>query len=96
MLNQHTIAVVKSTAAILEEHGELLTRHFYKRMFAHNPEVAPLFNPANQTAGKQQRALAAAIAAYAANIDNLEVLGGAVELCQQRFKTDTVFQRTAI
>lgn len=84
MLNQHTIAVVKSTAAILEEHGELLTRHFYKRMFTHNPEVAPLFNPANQTAGKQQRALAAAIAAYAANIDNLEVLGGAVELIAQK------------
>ncbi len=53
-------------------------------MFTHNPEVAPFFNPANQTAGKQQRALAGAIAAYAANIDNLEVLGGAVELIAQK------------
>jgi nitric oxide dioxygenase len=84
MLSQETIAIVKSTAPILEEHGETLTRHFYTRMFAHNPEVAPFFNPANQAAGLQQKALAGAICAYAANIDNLEVLGGAVELIAQK------------
>lgn len=84
MLNEKTIRIVKSTAPILQEHGETLTRHFYQRMFKHNPEVAPFFNSANQTAGKQQRALAGAIAAYAANIDNLEVLGGAVELIAQK------------
>ncbi|MCE3232929.1 MAG: hmp [Rickettsiaceae bacterium] len=84
MLSQQTIAIVKSTAPILAEHGEALTKHFYKRMFSHNPEVAPFFNPAHQTAGKQQRALAGAITAYAANIDNLEVLGGAVELIAQK------------
>lgn len=84
MLNPRTIEIVKATAPILEQHGEALTRHFYKRMFSHNPEVAPLFNPANQAAGSQQKALAAAICAYAANIDNLEVLGGAVELIAQK------------
>ena len=80
MLSQRTIDIVKATAPVLEEHGETLTQHFYKRMFAHNPEVAPFFNPAHQRAGSQQKALAAAICAYAANIENLEVLGGAVEL----------------
>tara|TARA_R110001592_G_scaffold16881_1_gene71350 strand:+ start:24715 stop:25947 length:1233 start_codon:yes stop_codon:yes gene_type:complete len=80
MLSQQTIDIVKSTAPILQEHGETLTKHFYKRMFSHNPEVLPFFNPANQEGGTQQRALAGAICAYAANIDNLEVLGGAVEL----------------
>ncbi len=80
MLSQQTIDIVKSTAPILQEHGETLTRHFYERMFTHNPEVAPYFNPANQAGGTQQRALAGAICAYAANIDNLEVLGSAVEL----------------
>ncbi len=84
MLNPKTIAIVKSTAPVLAEHGETLTRHFYKRMFKHNPEVAPFFNPAHQSAGNQQRALAGAIASYAANIDNLEVLGGAVELIAQK------------
>jgi nitric oxide dioxygenase len=83
MLDEKTVAIVKSTAPVLAENGEVLTRHFYKRMFTHNPEVAPYFNQANQT-GKQQRALAGAIVAYAANIDNLEVLGGAVELIAQK------------
>ncbi len=80
MLSQQTIKIVKSTAPILQKHGETLTKYFYKRMFSHNPEVAPYFNPANQAEGTQQRALAGAICAYAANIDNLEVLGDAVEL----------------
>lgn len=84
MLSPETIAIVKSTAPILSEHGETLTKHFYKRMFSHNPEVAPFFNTTNQQAGTQQRALAGAITAYAANIDNLEVLGSAVELIAQK------------
>ncbi len=84
MLNEKTIAIVKATAPVLAEHGETLTRHFYKRMFEHNPEVAPYFNPAHQAAGKQQRALAGAIIAYANNIENLEVLSGAVELIAQK------------
>lgn len=84
MLSPQTIAIVKSTAPVLEEHGETLTRHFYRRMFRENPEVAPFFNPAHQEAGTQQRALAAAICAYAANIDNLSALGGAVEVIAQK------------
>lgn len=84
MLSQQTIDIVKSTAPILDEHGETLTKHFYTRMFTHNPEVAPFFNPANQAGGTQQRALANAICAYAANIDNLEVLSAAVELIAQK------------
>ncbi len=84
MLSQQTIDIVKSTAPILQEHGETLTKHFYERMFSHNPEVAEYFNPANQAEGTQQRALAGAICAYAAHIDNLEVLSGAVELIAQK------------
>jgi nitric oxide dioxygenase len=84
MISAQTIDIVKSTAPVLNEHGETLTRHFYKRMFSHNPEVAPLFNPAHQAAGLQQKALAGAICAYAAHIDNLGVLGGAVEWMAQK------------
>lgn len=83
-LKPQTIEIVKSTAPILQEHGETLTRHFYKRMLERNPEVAPFFNPANQAQGTQQKALAGAICAYAANIDQLEVLGDAVELIAQK------------
>ena len=84
MLSEQTVAIVKSTAPVLQEHGETLTRHFYERMFRVNPEVKPFFNHSNQGEGSQQRALAGAIAAYAANIDNLDVLGGAVELIAQK------------
>jgi nitric oxide dioxygenase len=79
MLSQQTIDIVKSTAPVLAEHGEALTAHFYKRMFEHNPEVKPFFNQSNQQSGVQQKALATAITAYAANIDNLAVLGNAID-----------------
>lgn len=83
-LSDKTIAVVKSTAPVLAQNGEVLTRHFYGRMFRENPEVAPLFNRTNQASGNQQRALAGAICAFAANVDQLEVLGAAVETIAQK------------
>ena len=83
-LSDKTIAVVKSTAPVLAANGELLTRHFYGRMFRENPEVAPLFNRTNQASGNQQRALAGAICAFAANVDQLEILGAAVETIAQK------------
>lgn len=84
MLNEKTIALIKSTIPLLQEQGELLTQHFYKRMFSCNPEVLPFFNSAHQISGMQQKALAEAICAYAANIDNLSALGSAVELIAQK------------
>lgn len=84
MLSSKTIEIVKATAPVVADHAETLTRHFYKRMFSHNPEVIPYFNQAHQLAGRQQKALAAAICAYAANIDRLEALGSAVELIAQK------------
>src|SRR5215204_1306277 len=64
--------------------GDTITRHFYKRMFTGNPDVRAFFNPAHQHSGGQQRALAAAICAYAQNIENPAVLAGAVELIAQK------------
>lgn len=84
MLSPETIATVKATAPVLAERGEELTRHFYRRMFAGNPEVGEFFNPANQHQGTQQRALAGAICAFAFHVDNLAVLAPAVELIAQK------------
>lgn len=84
MLNQHQMALVKSTAPVLQRQGEALTRHFYQRMFARNPEVLPYFNQANQVSGDQQKALATAITRYAANIDKLESMQASVELIAQK------------
>jgi nitric oxide dioxygenase len=84
MLEEQTIRIVKSTAPLVELRAEAITRRFYQLMFAGNPEVQAYFNPAHQHSGGQQKALAAAICAYAANIDNLAALGPAVELIAQK------------
>ncbi|WP_409424150.1 NO-inducible flavohemoprotein [Pseudoalteromonas sp. RW-H-Ap-1] len=74
MLSDKTIKIVKSTAPLLAEAGTVVTDHFYKRLFSHNPELKNIFNMANQDTGRQQFALFNALAAYAQNIDNLAVL----------------------
>ncbi len=84
MLTPETIETVKATAPVVAEHAEAITRRFYIRMFTGNPEVQSYFNQAHQHSGGQQRALADAICAYAANIDNLGALGTAVELIAQK------------
>lgn len=84
MLSQQSIDVVKATAPLVAANAEAITRRFYARMFEADPEVRAFFNQAHQHAGTQPRALAGAICAYAANIDNLAVLGPAVELIAQK------------
>jgi nitric oxide dioxygenase len=80
MLSERTLEIVKATAPAVAPQAEAITRRFYSLMFAGNPEVKAFFNQAHQHSGGQQRALAGAICAYAANIDNLAALGPAVEL----------------
>ncbi|WP_157266820.1 NO-inducible flavohemoprotein [Azohydromonas aeria] len=76
MLSPQTIALVKATVPVLQEHGEAITRHFYPLMFKEHPEVKAFFNEAHQAGGTQPRALAHAVLAYASNIDRLEQLAG--------------------
>ncbi|MEB0139288.1 MULTISPECIES: NO-inducible flavohemoprotein [unclassified Undibacterium] len=73
-LDNATRSLVKSTVPVLKQHGETLTRHFYTRMFSHNPELKALFNQSSQQSGRQQQALAGAVLAYAEHIDNPAVL----------------------
>ncbi len=74
MLNINTKNLVKATVPVLKEHGVALTRHFYARMFSHNPELKSVFNQGNQQSGSQQQALAMAVLAYAEHIDDPSVL----------------------
>lgn len=66
--------LIQATVPTLREHGVLLTSHFYKRMFEHNPELKHVFNMGNQKNQKQQTALAMAVLAYAENIENPAIL----------------------
>lgn len=82
-LSLQTITVVKATVPALEQYGPLITETMYRRLFE-NDHIAALFNQANQQKGTQRLALAHAVLAYARNIENLEVLGAAVERIAQK------------
>ncbi|GFR71550.1 flavohemoprotein [Elysia marginata] len=79
MLSSETIRIVQSTIPLLESAGTELTRHFYQRMFSHNPELKDVFNLSHQHSGGQPVALFEAVLGYARNIDNLSVLSAVVE-----------------
>ncbi|KAK8165238.1 globin-like protein [Phyllosticta citrichinensis] len=74
------VAIIKSTAPVLAEHGNTITTVFYKNMLDVHKELNDIFNTVNQLNGHQPRALATALYAYASHIDDLGVLSPAVEL----------------
>lgn len=83
-LSEQTIAIVKATVPALEAHGLDITRAMYARLFQ-DPAMRDLFNQSHHgETGSQPKALAAAVLAYAQNIDNLTVLGEAVERIAQK------------
>jgi nitric oxide dioxygenase len=84
MLSASTIATVKATVPVLQQHGEQITRHFYTTMFRDYPELKAYFNAAHQAAGTQPRALANSVLAYAAHIDRLDALKDALPLIVQK------------
>lgn len=79
MLKQTTIDIIKSTVPVLEQHGRAITTRFYQLLFTNHPELKNVFNQSNQRQGRQQTALANAVYAAAANIDNLEAIIPAVK-----------------
>lgn len=70
MLTQKTRETVKATAPVLAEHGYDIIKHFYRDMLGTHPELKNVFNMRHQERGQQQEALARAVYAYAANIDD--------------------------
>jgi nitric oxide dioxygenase len=79
MMTPDTTALVKATAPVLAEHGLAIIQRFYERLLTQHPELRNLFNMRHQERGEQQRALAAAVMAYATHIDDLPALASAVE-----------------
>lgn len=77
-LSQNTLAIVKATAPVLVQHGVAITTRMYERLFV-DAQIKALFDMAAQESGEQPRRLAAAIVAFAQNVDNLPALAGAVE-----------------
>ncbi len=72
-LDERTKDIIKATVPVLEEHGTAITKRFYGLMLEkNNPELKNIFNQTNQKKGAQSEALANAVYAAAANIDQLE------------------------
>ena len=83
-LSDKTIDLVKATVPALETHGLAITQRMYARMFQ-NPDIRDLFNQSHHgETGSQPKALAAAVIAYARNIDNLGALASRVERIAQK------------
>jgi len=77
-LTPETIAIVKSTAPVMRQHGVAITNRMYERLFV-DPEIKGLFDEAAQKSGEQPKRLAAALLGFASNADNLDVLTAAIE-----------------
>ena len=77
-LSTETIAIVKSTAPVMQEHGLAISTRMYERLFV-DPQIKSLFDEAAHASGAQPKRLAAAILAFAKNVDNLDALSGAME-----------------
>ncbi|CRG86105.1 hypothetical protein PISL3812_03108 [Talaromyces islandicus] len=78
------IKIISQTVPVVRQHGETITTVFYKDMLHAHPELNTVFNSTHQKTGHQAKALAAALYAYAANIENLGVLGPTLELICQK------------
>jgi hemoglobin-like flavoprotein len=82
-LSEQTIAIVKATAPVLQQHGVAITTRMYERLFV-DEAVRGLFDQAAQDSGEQPRRLAAAILGYAQNVDKLQALTPVVARMVQR------------
>ncbi|PAV28515.1 nitric oxide dioxygenase [Virgibacillus profundi] len=86
-LDKETRDIIKATVPVLQEHGEKITARFYQLMFENHPELKNIFNQTNQRKGNQSKALAGAVYAAAANIDNLEAILPNVKLISHKHKS---------
>ena len=80
-LSQSTIDVMKATAPVVAEHKTVIAAKFYEILMSEYPVVKNVFNMSHfkhldGEGPPQAVALGNAVAAYAANCDNLGALTG--------------------
>lgn len=68
MLTERSAVVVAATAPVVAEHADAITKCFYPKLFAADPELLRVFNTAHQATGEQPKALAASVVAYAVHL----------------------------
>jgi nitric oxide dioxygenase len=83
-LSQDQLAIIKATVPVLQVHGEAITKTMYDNMIGAHPELHNVFSTTSQITGRQPRALARSVLAYAMYIDDLPKLAHAVERIAQK------------
>lgn len=69
MLSDTSVPIITATLPVVGENIQEIAGRFYEHMFSAHPELLDgLFNRGNQADGRQQRALAGSIAAFAARL----------------------------
>lgn len=86
-LDPKKLEIVKSTLPIVQEHGEAITKRFYQRLFENHPELQNVFNMTHQKTGHQPKALANAVYAAAANIEDMSAIMPALERIGQKHRS---------
>jgi nitric oxide dioxygenase len=76
--------LVQRTLPALRQHGETITRVFYRELLQAHPELHEMFNSGDQENGAQAKRLAGAILAYVGNLDRLDLLSDAVTNISRR------------
>ncbi|MEH7110495.1 NO-inducible flavohemoprotein [Bacillus sp. JJ1764] len=86
-LDPRKLEIIKSTLPIVKEHGETITKHFYKRMFKQHPELLNIFNQTHQLTGHQPKALADAVYGSAANIEDFSQIMPVLERIGEKHRS---------
>lgn len=86
-LDPKKLEIINATLPVVREHGEAITKHFYKRMFNNHPELKNIFNMAHQVTGHQPKALADAVYGAAANIEDFSQIIPVIERISQKHRS---------
>ena len=86
-LDPQKMEIIKATLPIVKEHGEAITKHFYKRLFKQHPELLNIFNQTHQITGHQPKALADAVYGAAANIEDFSQIMPVLERIGEKHRS---------
>jgi nitric oxide dioxygenase len=86
-LDPQKLEIIKATLPVVKEHGEAITKQFYKRMFKAHPELLNIFNQTHQITGHQPKALADAVYGAAANIEDFSKIMPVLERIGEKHRS---------
>lgn len=70
-LTEEQRRLITSAVPLLSQHGKRVTKHLYETLFTEHPDLRNTFNHASQVNSHQPDGMAAALYAYASNINDL-------------------------